>query len=93
MGLPAGRLPDPEKGDVVETLHNELGIYPTELYIIYSTYGMCLIGPLIAGVDTVSFSDWETIDRHEVREGEKRGKPREKIVDLAKMMNIINTNR
>ena len=48
---------------------------------------------LIAGVDTVSFSDWESVDSHEVREGEMKGKPREKVVDLAQMMNIIRTNR
>ena len=41
----------------------------------------------------MSFSDWEAIDRHEIREGTRRGKPREKIVDFNKMMDIINTNR
>lgn len=51
------------------------------------------IGLMIAGVDTVSFPDWEAIDRYEVREGEKRGKPREKVVDLAQMMDIVQRNR
>ncbi|CAI8055101.1 NADPH:adrenodoxin oxidoreductase, mitochondrial [Geodia barretti] len=65
----SGTLPEPERGDILEKLNNELG------------------------VDTVSFSDWENIDRHEVREGEKKGKPREKIVDLTQMMDIVHKSR
>ena len=85
----AGRLPEPEKSDVLNMLQNELGIYKLYIHI------QCFINQwyLITGVNTVSFSDWEAIDRHEIREGTRRGKPREKIVDFNKMMDIINTNR
>ena len=85
----AGRLPEPEKSDVLNMLQNELGISYIYIHI------QCFINQwyLITGVNTVSFSDWETIDRHEIREGTRRGKPREKIVDFNKMMDIINTNR
>lgn len=48
---------------------------------------------VITGVNLVSFSDWEAIDEYEKREGETRGKPREKVVDMNTMMNIVNTSR
>ena len=41
----------------------------------------------------VTFSDWEAIDEYEKQEGETRGKPREKVVDMNTMMNIVNTSR
>jgi adrenodoxin-NADP+ reductase len=45
------------------------------------------------GVDTVSFTDWEVIDTHEISEGQRKGKPREKVVDLDTMMNIVRNSR
>ncbi|XP_066056747.1 NADPH:adrenodoxin oxidoreductase, mitochondrial [Chamaea fasciata] len=41
------------------------------------------------GVRPVSFSDWEKIDAAEVARGKAAGKPREKIVDPAEMLQII----
>lgn len=57
---------------------------------IMCTY--CLIF-VITGIDPVTFSDWEAIDEYEIREGETRGKLREKVVELDTMMNIVNTSR
>ena len=67
-------------------LQNELGMWHTNHY-------SCNEWCLITGVETVSFSDWEAIDRHEISEGERRNKPREKIVDLETLMNMIYANR
>ncbi|XP_009979913.1 PREDICTED: NADPH:adrenodoxin oxidoreductase, mitochondrial, partial [Tauraco erythrolophus] len=41
------------------------------------------------GVRPVSFSDWEKIDAAEVARGKAAGKPREKIVDLQEMLQLI----
>ncbi|XP_016158346.1 PREDICTED: NADPH:adrenodoxin oxidoreductase, mitochondrial isoform X3 [Ficedula albicollis] len=41
------------------------------------------------GVRPVSFSDWQKIDAAEVARGKAAGKPREKIVDPAEMLQII----
>lgn len=41
------------------------------------------------GVRPVSFSDWEKIDAAEVARGKAAGKPREKIVDPAEMLQVI----
>lgn len=40
------------------------------------------------GVSTVSFKDWERIDGVEIQEGERIGKPREKIVDTERLLKI-----
>ena len=48
---------------------------------------------LLTGVDPVSFSEWEAIDEHERREGEATGKPREKIVDVNAMMDVVKSSR
>lgn len=40
------------------------------------------------GVQTVSYEDWKKIDRIECERGARLGKPREKIVDLAEMLEI-----
>lgn len=40
------------------------------------------------GVQIVSYSDWEKIDRVECDRGKQLGKPREKIVDIAEMLKI-----
>ena len=41
----------------------------------------------------MSFTDWEAIDTHEISEGQRKGKPREKVVDLDTMMNLVHTSR
>ncbi|XP_053904340.1 NADPH:adrenodoxin oxidoreductase, mitochondrial isoform X1 [Malaclemys terrapin pileata] len=42
------------------------------------------------GVHPVTFSDWEKIDAAEVARGKLAGKPREKIVDLQEMLQLIS---
>ena len=90
----------PQKGDVLEMLQNELG---TCIYVwtqscrcrpfCITNVCVCVCVCVHAGIDTVSFSDWESIDKHEISEGEKEGKPREKVVDFDKMMDIVHINR
>ena len=38
---------------------------------------------------TVSFADWEKIDREECGRGEKIGKPREKMVEVDEMIKLV----
>nr|UTY68324.1 adrenodoxin oxidoreductase [Bufo gargarizans] len=45
---------------------------------------------LLRGVQTVSFSDWEKIDAMETDQGEKVGKPREKILDTEEMLRLVS---
>ncbi|XP_040291645.1 NADPH:adrenodoxin oxidoreductase, mitochondrial isoform X2 [Bufo bufo] len=45
---------------------------------------------LLRGVQTVSFSDWEKIDSMETAQGEKVGKPREKILDTEEMLRLVS---
>ena len=45
------------------------------------------------GVEPTTFSDWEKIDALEVREGERVGKPREKITSIHKMLDIIKQSQ
>ncbi|XP_012287964.1 NADPH:adrenodoxin oxidoreductase, mitochondrial isoform X3 [Orussus abietinus] len=42
------------------------------------------------GVRTVSYEDWEKIDKVEIERGKKLGKAREKIVDVNEMLKIID---
>ncbi|KAL4239315.1 hypothetical protein ACF0H5_000132 [Mactra antiquata] len=42
------------------------------------------------GVKTVSFKDWNKIDMIETTDGENIGKPREKIADIDKLLNIAH---
>lgn len=42
-----------------------------------------------AGVQTVSFDDWKKIDSAEILKGESAGKPREKMVDISEMLNLV----
>ena len=39
-------------------------------------------------MEPVTFSEWEAIDEEEKRVGEERGKPREKVVEFERMMQI-----
>ncbi|XP_050303335.1 LOW QUALITY PROTEIN: NADPH:adrenodoxin oxidoreductase, mitochondrial [Anthonomus grandis grandis] len=41
-------------------------------------------------VQIVEWSDWEKIDKYEVEQGEKLGKPREKVLDVRKMLEIAS---
>ena len=45
------------------------------------------------GVQPTTFSDWEMIDAVEMREGERAGKPREKITSIQTMLDIINQSQ
>ncbi len=45
------------------------------------------------GGPVVSFSDWERIDTMETSQGQRVGKPREKITSLQTMINIVNTTQ
>jgi len=42
----------------------------------------------VAGIVPVTFAEWQKIDAEERRRGEPRGKPREKIVDVAEMLRV-----
>ena len=41
------------------------------------------------GVQIVSFSDWKRLDEVEVARGERRGAPRDKIVDVEAMLKVL----
>jgi adrenodoxin-NADP+ reductase len=41
------------------------------------------------GITPVSFDNWEEIDKREKEMGELSGKPREKFVDIAKMVSVL----
>ncbi len=41
------------------------------------------------GITPVSFDNWEEIDKREKEMGEISGKPREKFVDIAKMVSVL----
>ena len=41
------------------------------------------------GVQIVSFSDWKRLDEVEVARGERRGAPRDKIVDVEAMLEVL----
>ena len=58
---------------------------------ILNTWYVWLI--LSIGLSPVLFSDWEAIDEEEQRRGCSVGKPREKIVLITDMMNIVNCSR
>ena len=53
------------------------------MYYLYFTY-------FSIGVQIVSFKAWEKIDLAERLNGEKVGKPREKIVDVTEMMKLAS---
>ena len=43
------------------------------------------------GVKPVMFSDWEKIDKEEIKRGEAKGKPREKLLEVADMLQVAMT--
>ncbi|XP_072339157.1 NADPH:adrenodoxin oxidoreductase, mitochondrial isoform X2 [Scyliorhinus torazame] len=45
------------------------------------------------GIRPVSFSGWEKIDNVEVANGEKAGKPREKLLDVEEMVEVASQRR
>ncbi|CAG0903033.1 unnamed protein product [Cyprideis torosa] len=45
------------------------------------------------GVQVTTLSDWLAIEAEEEKRGQQEGKPREKIVDLGEMMNVIKRAR
>jgi ferredoxin--NADP+ reductase len=42
------------------------------------------------GVQLVSFDDWKRLDDVEVARGERRGAPRDKIVDVEAMLALLS---
>ena len=44
-------------------------------------------------VRPTTFADWEKIDAVERSEGERRGKPREKVTSTERMLDIITQSR
>jgi hypothetical protein len=51
---------------------------------------LILIFFFVIGVQTVNFTDWENIDKIEVKQGENVGKPREKMADIDEMLSVAN---
>ena len=45
------------------------------------------------GMRPTTFADWEKIDKFEQSEGEQRGKPREKVTSIERMLDIVNQSR
>lgn len=43
-------------------------------------------------VTVISFNDWEKINAAEVAQGQAAGKPREKMVDIQSILNVVNQN-
>lgn len=44
-------------------------------------------------IRSVSYDDWKRLDAYETNLGSKRGKPREKIIDLNQMLEITSTTK
>ncbi|KAJ8918005.1 hypothetical protein NQ315_011458 [Exocentrus adspersus] len=42
-------------------------------------------------VQVVSWTDWEKLDKYEIQEGQKVGKPREKVVSVEEMLRIASS--
>lgn len=57
--------------------------------------GLATILPLLKskGVKPVTFVEWEALDREERLRGKHYEKPREKIVDVAEMINIAKKDK
>jgi ferredoxin--NADP+ reductase len=45
------------------------------------------------GVKAVSFDDWKQLDDVEVARGARRGAPRDKIVDVGAMLELLGSGR
>lgn len=43
---------------------------------------------LFADIETVSFEEWNKINEHEISVGNELNKPREKLTEIAKMLQI-----
>ena len=56
-------------------------------------YPWPLVSSFSPGVSPTSFKDWEKIDREEQRVGQERGKPREKVLSVERMMEIVQEGR
>lgn len=41
----------------------------------------------------VSYDDWKTLDKHETNLGLAKGKPREKILNIEKMLELTSTSK
>ena len=69
---------------VLEDLKSGLGMEESKL-------GQASILPLLAskGVNPVTFLEWEALDQEERVRGKNQDKPREKIVDVKEMLDIV----
>ena len=56
-------------------------------------YPWPLVSSISPGVSPTSFKDWEKIDREEQRVGQERSKPREKVLSVERMMEIVQEGR
>jgi anaerobic selenocysteine-containing dehydrogenase/NADPH-dependent glutamate synthase beta subunit-like oxidoreductase/NAD-dependent dihydropyrimidine dehydrogenase PreA subunit len=45
------------------------------------------------GIDYVSFNDWTLLDEHEREQGKPHGRPRRKVVEVERMLEIIRSRR
>lgn len=45
------------------------------------------------GIDVTSWSDWQALDRAEIERGKAAGRPREKIVAVSEMLEVIRKSR
>lgn len=90
----AGWLASGPRGVLVDTMQNAFAIAALVLEDIEKGVvrerkpGFDHIKPVLEGIQIVFWSDWLKIDAYEQREGKKRGKPREKVVDINEMLKI-----
>ena len=78
-------------GVILTTMNNSFGVADTICKDISSGALKCFSGK--QGINTknyrvVSWQGWERINKFELEEGKKMNKPREKIVDVNKMLEI-----
>ena len=45
------------------------------------------------GIDVTAWADWQAIDRAEIARGKAAGRPREKFIDIAEMLEVARQNR
>ncbi|XP_070529960.1 NADPH:adrenodoxin oxidoreductase, mitochondrial-like [Cardiocondyla obscurior] len=70
---------------VAKLIHNELSSNTTK-----QAHGWAALSEILKtkGVQTVSYEDWQKIDRVKQERGKRQGKVREKIVDVKEMLEI-----
>ncbi|KAI9209676.1 uncharacterized protein BJ171DRAFT_484690 [Polychytrium aggregatum] len=77
---------------VLEDIHQDLEAKEDALASVSGAAGV--LGTSAAkAVDAVSFSEWKAIDAYEREQGQKLGKPREKIVSTEEMLRLVHEAR